>query len=389
MKLTHALTFGTTAVLVGLNIASTFADGCMMPSNSAFRMRRERSYINEPEQKALIYFHNGTEDLVISPSFQGAPSDFAWVVPVPAIPKVEVLRGAPFHELVRWAFPQPIGATGGRFNEAAKSAMGANPSVQVIEEKNVGAYHVAVLRSTDSNALGNWLADNQYHLPEAAIPAMNQYIHEGWTFVASKIKNEYFGNGLSQGVLAPLRLTFAANHPIYPMRLSAANPYPFKVLIFLAYEPGLIPESTYQLTPERSPITIEESKNNASPGRSRPHNSLSARKLSTLYSNNHSMPSVLKLCPYGVTLFVQELNNFSPQNCTKDLEWTSGNSRGTNRPMYKYYSGDYKDPLANWIEHAIAIFGARYCAYSTSDTRMPLILTIAGLVDQQVCRFGV
>ncbi len=333
MKLAHVLTSGTVAALVGLNVASTFADGCMMPSNSAFRVRRERSYINEPEQKALIYFHNGIEDLVISPSFQGAPSDFAWVVPVPAIPKVEVLRGAPFHELVKWAFPPPVYTERSKFKSTEKAMAGA--SVQVIEEKNVGAYHVAVLRSNDSNALGNWLALNQYHLPEAAIPAMNQYIHEGWTFVASKVKNEFFGNGLSQGVLAPLRLTFPANYPVYPMRLSAANPYPFKVLIFLAFEPGLIPESTYQLTPERSPITIEESKSTANGGRSRIYNSLSARKLATLYPNNHAMPSVLKLCPYGATLFLQELNNFSPQNCTKDLEWISGNSRGTNRPMYK------------------------------------------------------
>ena len=335
MKNTRRITSAVVLALMSFNSVATLADGCMMPSNSAFRVRRERSYINEPEQKALIYFHNGIEDLVISPSFQGAPSDFAWVVPVPAIPKVEVLRGAPFHELVRWAFPQPIGATGGRFMENAKSAMGANRRVQVIEEKNVGAYHVAVLRSTDSNALGNWLADNQYHLPEAAIPAMNQYIHEGWTFVASKVKNEFFGHGLSQGVLAPLRLTFAANRPIYPMRLSAANPYPFKVLIFLAFEPGLIPESTSQLTPDRAPITIEQNKTMVRSSRISQYDPNSARKLPTLYPNNRNLPSILKLCPYGATLFVQELNNFSPQNCTKDLEWNAGNYRSPRQPIYK------------------------------------------------------
>ena len=334
MKQKRALSLVALSTLFSLNITSAIADGCMMPSNSAFRMRRERSYINEPEQKALIYFHNRTEDLVISPSFQGAPSDFAWVVPVPSIPKVEVLRGAPFHELVRWAFPQPIERAGGMFKETAKTAMGANRSVQVIEDKNVGAYHVAVLRSTDSNALGKWLTDNHYHIPEAAVPAMNQYIHEGWTFVASKVKNEIFGNGLSQGVLAPLRLTFAANRPIYPMRLSAANPYPFKVLIFLAYEPGLISESKYQLIPEPSPITMSESKNATPVVRSRPYSSHVARKLPTLYPNNPEMPSILKLCPNGASLFVQEMN-ISPQNCTKDLEWNAGNDSGASHPLYK------------------------------------------------------
>src|SRR5579859_3975564 len=82
-------------------------DGCLMPSDTAWRQQRERSLINEPDQKALIYFHNGQEQLVISPSFDGAVGEFAWVVPVPARPQVKILNGAPFHELARLVEPEP------------------------------------------------------------------------------------------------------------------------------------------------------------------------------------------------------------------------------------------------------------------------------------------
>ncbi len=334
MKNTSRITSAVAITLMSFNSVATLADGCMMPRNRDFKERRERSYINEPEQKALIYFHGGIEDLVISPSFQGAPSDFAWVVPVPTVPKIEVLRGAPFHELVRWAYPEPVE----NMKKMAKFATGGRTSgVRVIEEKNVGAYHVAVLSATDVNALSQWLKFNDYHLPDAAVPAMNQYIKEGWTFVASKIKNQYTGNGLSEGVLAPLRLTFASSHPIYPMRLSAANPTPFKVLVFLAYERGLISDSATELIPEVSPVPTMHKRSIFDESKNRMVQVLpiSARRLPTFYPDNPSMPSILKLCPQGANLFVQELNNFSPQNCTKDLHWTGGNYKNTNVRMIK------------------------------------------------------
>lgn len=42
-----------------------------------------------PDQRALIHFAEGIERLVIETSFVGQGTNFAWVVPVPAIPKIE------------------------------------------------------------------------------------------------------------------------------------------------------------------------------------------------------------------------------------------------------------------------------------------------------------
>ena len=69
-------------------------DGCMMPTEDDWKRRRERSLILEPDQKALLYFHGGREQLIISPNYAGEASRFAWVVPVPSRPKVWH-RGAP------------------------------------------------------------------------------------------------------------------------------------------------------------------------------------------------------------------------------------------------------------------------------------------------------
>ena len=101
------------------------SDGCMMPSEKEWKRWRERATISEPMQKALIYFHDGIEDLIVSPSFSGPVADFAWVIPVPSRPKVEILRGAPFHELAKIAFPYPPGAMRDRLRESAKALPGS------------------------------------------------------------------------------------------------------------------------------------------------------------------------------------------------------------------------------------------------------------------------
>jgi hypothetical protein len=42
-----------------------------------------------PDQRALIHFADGAETLVIETSFVGQGTNFAWVVPVPSVPKIE------------------------------------------------------------------------------------------------------------------------------------------------------------------------------------------------------------------------------------------------------------------------------------------------------------
>lgn len=205
-------------------------DGMMVPSQSAWKAQRERALINEPEQKAVVYFENGQEQLIISPSYQGRSENFAWVVPVPNRPQVKIIHGELFHELARIVQPKPP-LTGG-LSGATGGGIAAAP-VELLERKTVGAYDVSVLAASDSNALKRWLDQNGYVLPEAAQQAMTGYVEEKWTFVACRIKLPQRTSGLQKGVLAPLCLTFATQQPVYPMRLSTINPAPFDLLLYL------------------------------------------------------------------------------------------------------------------------------------------------------------
>ena len=276
------------------------ADGVAMPTEAQWRANRERSLISEPAQKAVIFFRNGQEDLIISPSFAGAPDAFTWVVPVPTRPKVSVLEGAPFHELARLIEPYPLSrraATGG----AALAAEA--PKVTVLEREIVGDYDITVLSANDSHALVKWLNTNRYHLPEKAVRPVQEYIHEKWTFVACRIKDASSGKGLSTGTVTPLRLRFAAPQPIYPMRLSSANPAPFHVLIYL-----LLPDwqagGVSRLTMLRAPALFAGT----------PY------RVATLQEGQKEYPTLAKLSHDSLQVFDQ-MAVIQPEGCTVDFVW--------------------------------------------------------------------
>jgi len=293
-------------VLSALTVAAQ-ADGIMMPSQTTWLRNREKAMINEPEQKAAVLYSKGKEQLIISPSYEGRSDSFAWVVPVPARPKVEIVKGALFHELMTLVSPKPdVMADGGR---AAGKAAG--PPVTVLERKTVGAYDVSVLAATDGKALLKWLAKNKYHLPPKALGPVNAYVKEKWTFVACRIKAPKAAKGLASGTLAPLRLTFAAKRPVYPIRLSAANPKPFKLVLYLVVAASAFPGSSRVVEMVSAPTTRDP--------KLPPETDLAV----TLPAGQKDYPTLAKLTRekshvYTVRLFQPALE---PSGCTRDFVW--------------------------------------------------------------------
>jgi hypothetical protein len=255
--------------------------------------------INEPEQKAVVLFRKGTEDLIISPSYQGPTSDFAWVVPVPARPKVEILKGAIFHELAALTMPAPP-----KGPYSADGHVSRNSGVKVLERKTVGAYDVSVLSATDGKALVNWLKANNYHVPKQVLGPVNSYVKQGWTFVACRIKAPKVSKGLHTGTLAPLRLTFAAKNPVYPMKLSSANPKPFNVLVYLLIPSNQAPGSHNSIGRVSGPDTTG-----------------AAYWRAVLRKDQDTCPTAAKLCRDEMQVYVQDCRSLSPGLCKSDFVW--------------------------------------------------------------------
>ena len=298
---------------VPLLSALVLADGGMFISESSWKKHREWSMINEPEQKAVVYFSKGQEQLIISPSYQGPASDFAWVVPVPARPKVEILKGAIFHELAN--ITNPVGMVDGR-TELYKS-----PSkVQVLERKTVGAYDVSVLSATDGKALINWLKTNKYHVPNKALKPINSYVKKKWTFVACRVKVPAISKGLQTGTLAPLRLTFPTKNPVYPMKLSSVNPKTFKVLIYVILPDGEVRRNTTSIKKLTQPSKI---------------GSAVTYHRTDVPWNQKNYKTLAKLSHSALKIFVEEIH-LSPKNCTNDFVWDAQLYKASNYPQIEF-----------------------------------------------------
>ena len=80
------------ALWVILSATSAFADGMVV--QQVFYPK-----VEIPNQQALIHFNNNIEQLVIETSFLGKGTNFAWVVPLPAPPKVEAVSEGFFQNL--------------------------------------------------------------------------------------------------------------------------------------------------------------------------------------------------------------------------------------------------------------------------------------------------
>src|SRR6187455_3040117 len=70
------------ALLVAL-AATAWADGVVVPSRAVV------GPVRTPDQRALLTFDGTTETLVVETTLQGDGREFAWIVPLPAVPKVE------------------------------------------------------------------------------------------------------------------------------------------------------------------------------------------------------------------------------------------------------------------------------------------------------------
>jgi len=181
-------------------------------------------YVSETGQKALIYYQNQTENLVISTSFQGNSQDFAWVIPTPSKPEIFKSSASIFTTLEKItktsddALPQV----------ETMPALGISKSespVQVIEEKTIDIYDTAILKATDDKALAQWLQDHGYTFPQNKSYMLQDYINNNWYFVIAKIQNALTQNSgikeqLSTGTITPLRLQFQSSKIIYPMKLT-------------------------------------------------------------------------------------------------------------------------------------------------------------------------
>jgi hypothetical protein len=90
--------------------------------------------------------------------------------------------------------------------------------VQVVSQSVVGPYDAVTVRSSQGEALGDWLRANGYEVPVTIQPTIDAFTNEGFDFIALKLRP---GEGVQ--AMQPVRVVTAGADPSLPLRMVAAG----------------------------------------------------------------------------------------------------------------------------------------------------------------------
>jgi MYXO-CTERM domain-containing protein len=165
--------------------------------------------------------------------YQGAAERFAWIVPMPKVPEVQVGSALLFNALLQGTVPQygftqqndvcedrspsdSFAGAGGAMNSGSGGAAGAAGSgPQVVYEKTVGAFEVVVLQGGTAEEVSKWLGDNSYQNIPSAPEILKDYVNQNYVFVAIKLTA-----GSSSNEIHPLVFKYEGDEPCVPLKLT-------------------------------------------------------------------------------------------------------------------------------------------------------------------------
>ncbi len=211
---------------------------CVMAAADGFVATSVGKGASEAAQRAIILdLGHGDQTLVLQITYSGDAGDFAWVVPVPTMPRPDGITRAPdwlVQKLFEATAPTVHTEGGHEGYQSMKAAEAggytsdrtrARPSVVVWQTLQVGPYTAQVLQATGPGVLPDWLNRHGYKMPEKAARVLDEYVAQRWFFVALRITRPSPGRRLQQGDLPPLAITFPRKTAalVYPLTISRAS----------------------------------------------------------------------------------------------------------------------------------------------------------------------
>lgn len=224
------LSLGALALAVGSAVAlvpgradacgGTFCDGNLPGSMP----------VDQTGETILFAIDNGYVEAHVQIEYDGGDADqFAWLVPVPELPEIEVgswrfvqavLDGTQpvygFEDSLMCDGPLPPGGGGSVFlanPDGGGTSTGEDPDV--LAQDVVGAFEYAVLQGGNAETITEWLQANDYAVDDEAPAILDEYIAEGHVFVAFRLRH---GQGVTD--IHPVVIRYPGSEPCIPIRLT-------------------------------------------------------------------------------------------------------------------------------------------------------------------------
>lgn len=193
---------------------------------------------------------DGSVSATVEIRYTGNPQDFSWVVPVSGTPDFVDVAGKDELQLLDAATAPSVvpptmqgcafggGGGGGPFamcapeplNDASRS-VAFDSGVNVTAYPSVGPFDdIIVVDGGDADVLMAYLSERDYQVNEAMRPFIEQYVLEGYKFLATRLR----ADATTQDIV-PIRFHCPQPTPEIPLRLTAISAEPeMGFLVFIA-----------------------------------------------------------------------------------------------------------------------------------------------------------
>jgi len=209
----------------------------------------------------VVLMRSGTRTVLsMQNNYQGPPSAFAMVVPVPQVLQKDNVKTLPRDVFARvdalasprlvayWEQdpchqPEPVemsedlAAIGYAVDEEAP-ADDADLGVKIEAQFQVGEYDIVVLSASDSAGLDTWLRRESYTIPDGADEVLKPYVAAGTKFFVAKVDPQRVTFEGDRAVLSPLRMHYDSQTFDLPVRLGLLNAKGPQDLIVHVLAPG-------------------------------------------------------------------------------------------------------------------------------------------------------
>jgi tetratricopeptide (TPR) repeat protein len=188
--------------------------------------------IGQSRQEAVVFWHQGREllllrnDYVVESDGEALPTKLAWVVPVPNLPDSYGVADADvfadlkghFHAEEAW-IRDATGAREPAAQDHGFSFSEEDGGIDVYTPASVGPYEIQPLKVSSAEALNTWLQARGF----STVPPENTtyYVERDWIWLCVQVDAEAGQEALAaEGRLNPLRIAFASERPVYPLKFS-------------------------------------------------------------------------------------------------------------------------------------------------------------------------
>ncbi len=261
------------AFLTALTLANSASAFC------GFYVARADGALYNEASKVVFVRDRNLSTITMSSDYQGAPKDFAMIVPTPKVLKRKQVRTVdaktvnhldaysaprlveysdfdPCGPQIVYAVPLIEATRGGSLRKSQRQRGAKALGVTIKAEYAVDNYDILILDAKQSGGLITFLQNDGYQIPEGLSGTLQQYIKGGMKFFVAKVNLKRHSAKKKQ-TLKPLQISFRSSKFMLPIQLGKVNAKgPQDLLLMTLTRKGRVDVANYRTNRIPSNINV-------------------------------------------------------------------------------------------------------------------------------------